>query len=85
MPLRGTMIARSVSEEGMGCLWALEISHSLWGSRPPHDKMDLAYFHECLYTAVYGPYTGDFSSVIQCQISVHKAFLLHLLPRDGVH
>lgn len=68
MPLRGTVIARSVSEEGTGCLWALEIPHSLWGSRPPHEKMDLAYLHECLYTAVYGPYTGDFASVIQGQI-----------------
>ena len=68
MPLRGTVIARSASEEGTGCLWALEMPHSLWGPRPPHEKMDLAYLHECLYTAVYGPYTGDFASVIQGQI-----------------
>lgn len=83
--LRGAVIGTSISEGGMVCLLAPEISHSLWGPRSPHEKMDLAYFHEGLYASIYSPYTGDFAAVIQPQIEVHIAFLLHSLPGDGVY
>lgn len=40
-------------KERRGADWPPEISHSLWSTRSPHDKVDSAYFHEYLYVLIY--------------------------------